>query len=237
MAKSLHHGDYTVSRNDGRKWLRSADGLSHPRQFLPAAGRAARKDGDWLFLGGDWVGTEMVSPAVGFSAPQLCSGRRRRPSLAGLGGGGPQRPPWIRAEPRRARPQHSAAALATPPCHLLHLGAGGLPLAGPAAGARGAGREREPQSKALRRFSSGPPQPRPPRQLERGHSWRRGQPRLQLAWRERWKAGPAPFCLQPPITASAPRRGPPGRATTKLCLGSSETHPVNSGEVLDPIPS
>lgn len=151
-------------------------------------------------------------------------------------GGGPQRPPWIRAEPRRARPQHSAAALATPPCHL-HLGAGGLPLAGPAAGARGAGREREPQSKALRRFSSGPPQPRPPRKLERGHSWRRGQPRLQLAWRERWKAGPAPFCLQPPITVSAPRRGPPGRATTKLCLGSSETHPVKSGEVLDPIPS
>ena len=136
---------------------------------------------------------------------------------ASLGVGVPPWPPCI-----RAAPQHPAPALATPPSPLQHLQ--------PAPGGAGRGRERHDD---FSRTS----QPRPPGLLRKGPSRSTGSRRPPLALRETRKAGPTLLSNQsPPIRVSALQQGPPGRATTKLCLGPSEWSPVKLGEVPDPKP-
>lgn len=212
--------------NPPRKWLRPADLFPHPRQFLPAVFRAAHKDGDWLFLGRHRVGPEMASPAACFfraAAPPGGGGGQASPGLWS-----PQWPPWIRAEARQAGPQHPAPS----------PGDTSLPLAAPRRrwAASGGACSRRPRGwKGARAAENGTEEisPGPPSRAHRST----GSGRLPFALREQWKAGPALLSPQPPIRVSAPRKGPPGRATTKLCLGSSERHPVKLGEVPDPSPS
>lgn len=130
---------------------------------------------------------------------------------------------------RLAKPDRSIQhqALATPPCHLQ------APRRGWAAS--GGACSRRPRGwKGARAAENGTEEisPGPPSRAHRST----GSGRLPFALREQWKAGPALLSPQPPIRVSAPRKGPPGRATTKLCLGSSERHPVKLGEVPDPSP-
>lgn len=158
----------------------------------------------------------MASPAADFSGQRPCSGRRGRPSLAGRGG----------APVAALHPSRTAASSTSP-------GDTSQPLAAPPAGAR---RGWKGERAARRRFPADLPAA-PTRAAPKGFIPDTGSRRPPLALRETRKAGPPLHSSQsPPITVSAPQQGPPGRATTKLCLGPSEWSPVKLGEVSDPKP-
>ncbi|CAI9165470.1 unnamed protein product [Rangifer tarandus platyrhynchus] len=185
---------------------------THKRSALPPEAvatcgfQSCTQGGDWFLFGRHRVGPEMASPAADFPGQRLCSGRRGRPSLAGRGG----------APVADLHSSWTAASSTSP-------GDTSQPLAAPPAGAR---RGWNGERAARRRFPADLPAA-PTRAAPKGFIPDTGSRRPPLALRETRKAGPPLLSSQsPPITVSAPQQGPPGRATTKLCLGPSEWSPV-----------
>lgn len=173
--------------NPPRKWLRSADLLSRPRQILPAAFKAAHEDGDWLFLCRDRVGTEMASPAADFSVQRLCSGRRGPLSLTGL-----VEPTVAALNPGRASSSWTAASRSGP-------GDTSLPLASPRRRGSASGRAPQPAPARLQGgescreergdFTRASPAAPTAAARERSTPGGPGSNRLPLALSEKRKAG------------------------------------------------